>query len=426
MRPMADRLPDGRSHLTLGLCTILHGFTHAYGSMLVPLYLAMQADLKLSGVGAASLVVSLYGAVYNLGSFGAGVIADRFDRKTLLAIGLLGNAAAIGGIGFCRAYPGILALGVAAGLFGTIFHPAANALATSHYPKSPGMAIGLLGIGSGLGFFFGPQYAGWRAHAAAWHLDHIAQWQKPCVELGIAGLVCGVVFLLVGRDPHSQHRRKTAGRLDPLLRRRVVHIACVLMFRDFAGVATISLAALYVQRAFGMGVEGAGLFVGKMMLPSVLVNPLCVLLTPRGRRLPGLAIILIAGGCIVVTTPLWPARFALLALCGFMTLQMGSYAVSDASILERVGAEVRGRVVGLFLVIAGTFGASGPWVMGAWTDWLGPRGLSQHGYFAPFGLMGIFMLVAAAAPKLIARLGEATTQITPAQEISPATMGSVV
>jgi MFS family permease len=109
-----------------------------------------------------------------------------------------------------------------------------------------------------------------------------------------------------------------------------------------------------------------------------------------------------------------------------MTLQMGSYAVSDASILERVGAEVRGRVVGLFLVIAGTFGALGPWVMGAWTDWLGPRGLSQHGYFAPFGLMGIFMLVAAAAPKLIARLGEATTQITPAQEISPATMGSVV
>jgi MFS family permease len=422
---MPPRLPNARSHLTLALCTILHGFTHAYGSMLVPLYLAIQADLHLGGVWAASLVVTVYGAVYNLGSFGAGVIADRFDRKTLLAVGLLGNAAAIGGIGLCREYPAILALGVAAGAFGAIFHPAANALATSHYPRSPGMAIGLLGIGSGLGFFFGPQYAGWRAHAAAWHLDHVAQWQKPCVELGIAGLVFGLIFLFVGRDPGSHHRREKSAPLDPRLRKRVMRIAGVLMFRDFAGVATLSLAAIYVQRAFGMGVEGAGFFVGKMMLPSVLINPLCVFLTPGRRRLPGLTMILLAGGLVVATTPLWPARMALLALCGFQTLQMGSYAVSDASILERVGPEVRGRVVGLFLVIAGTFGALGPWVMGAWTDWLGPRGFSRAGYLPPFGLMGIFMLIAAAAPRLIARLGEATTAITPAQEISPATMGSV-
>jgi MFS family permease len=422
---MPNRLPTGRSHITLALCTILHGFTHAYGSMLVPLYLAMKSDLQLPGIWAASLVVTLYGAVYNLGSFAAGVAADRFDRKTLLAIGLLGNAAAIGGIGVCRQYPAILALGIAAGIFGAIFHPAANALTSSHYPKSPGMAIGLLGIGSGLGFFIGPQYAGWRAHTAAWRLDHIAQWQKPCVELGIAGLVCGVIFLFVAVDPHSHNRAKNSPPLDPLLRRKVTHIAAVLMFRDFAGVATLSLAALYVQRAFGMGVEGAGMFVGKMMLPSVMVNPLCVFLTPGRRRLPGLAIILAAGGLVVATTPLWPARFALLALCGFMTLQMGSYAVSDASILERVGPEMRGRVVGLFLVIAGTFGAMGPWVMGAWTDWLGPRGQSPRGYFAPFGLMGLFMLIAAAAPRLIARLGEPITTITPAQEISPATMGSV-
>jgi MFS family permease len=426
MRPMADRLPNGRSHLTLALCTILHGFTHAYGSMLVPLYLAMQMDLRLSGVWAASLVVTVYGAVYNLGSFAAGIAADRFDRKTLLAIGLLGNAAAIGGIGLCRQYPAILALGVAAGIFGAIFHPAANALASSQYPRSPGMAIGLLGIGSGLGFFFGPQFAGWRAHAAMWHLDHIAQWQKPCVELGIAGLVCGVIFLLVGNDPHSHHRRGNPARLDPQLRRKVTRIACVLMFRDFAGVATLSLAALYVQRALGMGVQGAGLFVGKMMLPSVMINPLCVLLTARRRRLPGLAIILVTGGLIVATTPLLPGRFTLLVLGAFQTLQMGSYAVSDASILERVDAEVRGRVVGLFLVIAGTFGALGPWVMGAWTDWLGPRGFSQSGYFAPFALMGVFMLIAAIAPRFIARLGEPTTTITPAEEISPATMGSVV
>ena len=63
---------------------------------------------------------------------------------------------------------GLSALGVAAGLFGTLFHPAANALVCAHYPRHPGLAIGLLGVGSGLGFFAGPQYAGWRAESAAW------------------------------------------------------------------------------------------------------------------------------------------------------------------------------------------------------------------------------------------------------------------
>ena len=36
-----------RSHLTLGLCTILHAFTHAYGTLLVPLYLLVTQVLGL-------------------------------------------------------------------------------------------------------------------------------------------------------------------------------------------------------------------------------------------------------------------------------------------------------------------------------------------------------------------------------------------
>jgi MFS family permease len=148
--------------LTLGLGVVLHAFTHAYGTLLVPLYLLIQKDLKLAGTSGASLIVTVYGLVYCLGSFPAGVFADGRDRKGLLGIGLIGNAAAIMLMGFTRQYEVILALAVVAGIFGTLFHPAANALMPEHYPKSPGMAIGLLGIGSGVGFFVGPQYAGWR------------------------------------------------------------------------------------------------------------------------------------------------------------------------------------------------------------------------------------------------------------------------
>ena len=81
--------------------------------------------------------------------------------------------AAIALMGLTRRYELLVLLGVLGGLFGTLFHPAANALIPAHYPKKLGIVIGLLGIGSGLGFFAGPQFAGWRADAippstAAW------------------------------------------------------------------------------------------------------------------------------------------------------------------------------------------------------------------------------------------------------------------
>ena len=412
-----------RSHLTLGLCTILHGFTHAYGSMLVPLYFRIADDLKLSGVGAATLIVTLYGAVYNLGSYISGLAADRFSRKTLLAVGLLGNALAILGIGLVRQYPAILALAVAAGIFGTIFHPAANALSSAHYPKSPGMAIGILGIGSGLGFFFGPQIAGWRAATASWHLWNVAQWQKPCIEMAVAGFLVGIIFLFVGRDADGIHPHERK-RIEPKLNGRVIRLAMVLMFRDFAGVAGLSLAAIYVKNVFGLNVSRAGLFVGVMMLPSVLFNPLSVFVTPGRRRLPGLTIVLILGGLIAATAPIWPLHGALVILCAFQTMQLASYAISDGAMLERVPSALRGRTSGLFLQIAGTFGALGPWVMGAWADHLGDSKI-QSDYIGPFALIGACMIVAAAAPPLIARLGPVLSAISPLAEISPETMGGV-
>src|SRR5437764_15197054 len=69
--------PGVRTHLTLALCTVLHAFTHAYGTMLVPLYLLMKSDLRLAGVNRASAVVTVYGLVNCLLSYGAGVFADR-------------------------------------------------------------------------------------------------------------------------------------------------------------------------------------------------------------------------------------------------------------------------------------------------------------------------------------------------------------
>jgi MFS family permease len=415
-------VPRFRSHITLGLATLLHAFTHAYSVMLVPLYLLVRDDLHLTRVSSVSLIVTLYGLIYCLCSYGAGVLADRFNRKALLGIGLLGNALAITGIGLTRRYEMLIVLGLCAGIFGALFHPAANALAPAHYPKGPGMAIGLLGMGSGLGFFFGPQFSGWRAQSASWQFGAIAQWQKPCIELGIVGIIVGVLFLILA----SEARHAPPEFHPPLgaaLRRRVILVALLLMLRDFAGIASQTLLSLYLQRAFRFDVKRAGIALGSMMLLGIIANPLFVWLSPHGRRLPMYCALVISGALFIALVPFSSMRSILPLMCLFQACQLGSYAVSDAAMLERVSPQVRGRVVGLFLTVAGTFAASAPFAMGYWIDLLKDRASEPAAYIPLFLTLAVTIAASSLAVAFIARLGPVQgPRIEPLSEVMPRTV----
>jgi len=422
--PMSDRKSAFQAPFTLIGCTACHAFTHAYACMLVPLYLLMVADLHLAGVSAASLVVAVYGMVYCLGSYPAGVLADFVNRKSLLGCGLALNALVAIGIGLTRRYDLLLVLGALGGVTGTLFHPAAGALVPAHYPKNPGMAIGLLGIGSGIGFFAGPQYAGWRAEAAHWHWGTIANWQRPCIEMGLAGLVVAALFLMFARETIGD--QPVAGRRAPMesrLRRNVMAVASVLGLRDFVGVALLSLGSVYLQKAMHADTQRTGLFLGAMTALSIVVNPMLVWLSMGRLRLRSLAAAVIGAGCVIAVIPLCSGEHVFAILCAAQTLQMGSYAISDAAILERVPAALRGRVYGLFLCIAGTMANTAPWLMGWWTDRFGAAAAAQKTYLPPFATLGVMVALASLAVPLIARLGAAQgPAIDPLSEVAPSTM----
>jgi MFS family permease len=455
---MSGEVPRFRSHVTLALCTLLHAFTHAYGTMLVPLYLAMEHDLGLPGVWAATLIVTIYGLVYCLGSYPAGVLADRRNRKALLGIGLIVNALAILLMGLTRRYELLVALGVLGGLAGTLFHPAANALSTAHYPKSPGMAIGVVSIGAAMGFFAGPLYAGWRGGTAGW--------QTPLVEAGLFGVAFGVAFLFVakevrvgGASASTSHEARLAeaglgtdaslargdagvaatgsnGDVLPQaavrshppmgssLRWRMIAISTVLAGRDFTGIATLTLGSVYLQKARGLTVAQAGFILGAMMLIAVVANPLAVYFSGGRRRLPALFGILVAGGAVIACVPHVGVAYVLPVLCVFEAFHLSSYAVGEAAILERVAPAVRGRVIGIFITIAGTLASSSPWLMGAWTDAMGDAAGDPRSYALPFGVLGLLHVSAAGAVPLIRRVGATPTEqrVEPFTEISPQTL----
>lgn len=415
---------DGRSAATLALTTLLHAFTHAYQVLLVPLYLLMAADLKLPGVRAVTLVVTAYNAAYFLLSYPAGMLADRLNRKMLLGVGLLGNAVAIGLTGITHQYGAILLLGVSAGIFGTLFHPAANALLSAHYPRSPGMALGIMGIGSGIGFFFGSQYSGWRAESLSVRWLGLSNWQLPCVETALAGLVVAGVFLLLAREVEHATARRSRVPMGARVRCRMLAISGVLGWRDFAGAGAFSLLSIYLQKAQGYDARQTGWILGAMMLISVVATPLAVWATSGRRRLGGFAAVVIGGGVTLISVPHVPMTWLLTVLGIFQTFLLGSYAIGEVALVERVGDAVRGRVIGLYLTICGTMGAISPWVIGWWTDRIGRRAYEPGGYVGLFAVLGGMMIVSSAAVRLTAGLGAAHSmsmrEAVPIAEAEPA------
>jgi len=402
---MAEQTPPIQRHVTLGLCTTLHAFTHAYQALLVPLYLLIVADLQLSGVKSAALIVTVCNVIYFLLSYPAGVLADRHNRKTLLGIGLVGNALAILLLASTHHYWAILLLAASAGVFGSLFHPAANALVPAHYPNSPGMAVGLMGIGSGLGFFVGSQYSGWRAETISSPYFGLSRWQIPCVELAIVGVLFGAFFLLVAREvPHaaSQTRRHPMGSH---LRFQVLLIAVVLGLRDFAGVATLTLVSVYLQKAHDYTAEQTGWVLGAMGLISILSTPISVWATGGRRRLQGLGGIVILAGVTQFIVPHVPIGWVLTVLIVFQIFHLSSYSVAEVAMVELVVPAHRGRAIGLLLTVCGTLGAISPWAMGLWTDLLGQSAYRQSGYIIPFTVLGTLMILSSLSTRLMKTLG---------------------
>jgi MFS family permease len=188
---------------TLALAAVLHAFTHIYQMALIPLYLPIQRFYRRDTVDDATLLVTAMLVAYFLPSYAMGILADRFSRKKLLALGLAINALGFVALALAPNYGTALACAVTAGIGGSFFHPAATALIASLYPGSAGRALGFLGIGASVGFFFGPLYAGWRASHGSW--------QVPVLELGVAGLVAAMLFVWLA----DEHASRDANSLAP-------------------------------------------------------------------------------------------------------------------------------------------------------------------------------------------------------------------
>ena len=383
----------------LGWCGVLHVFTHLYNVILLPLYLPIQRDLGLTRVDQATGLMTAMMLGYVLPGYFIGLLADRWNRRLLLGWGLLVSALGLIGLSQARSFPVALAFVVLSGIGGSCYHPAANALIAQACPLNTGRAFGLVGIGASVGFFIGPLYAGWRAQHAGW--------RQPVLEAGLAGLAMAIIFLRWSSDPPPARRSPAAAarRLFPTAVALGWFVLTCLGFslRDFGASAMASLSSLFLQQAHGFSIERTGVALSVIFLASAVSNPLVGHLSDRGQG-RWITIVLLAAALVMIIFPFVPAAGAASALAVYGFFLLASFPITESALVVCVPDELRGRIFGLFLSIAGLIGNLGHWQAGVWVNHLGPDAHTASAYRPLFAGLALLVALAPLAMPALRRL----------------------
>jgi MFS transporter, FSR family, fosmidomycin resistance protein len=382
---------------TLWLTGVLHAFTHMYQVALMPLYLLIQRDFKFASVGQATLLLTVLMAACFGPSYPIGVLADKLNRKKLLGFGLALNGAGFVALALAPSYAWALVAVAVAGFGGSFYHPAATAMVVRMFPGGTGKALGLVGIGAGVGFFVGPIYAGWRASTLEPVLG-AAAWRQPVLELGVLGIVVAALFawLADNQQPAAAGEPRTtrAGQMFPTRALWFFFLAYCLAFsvRDFAGASMGSLTSLFLQNAHNYDPKWTGLALSGIYIAAIVSNPLLGSLSDGGRK-RWITLVLAVAAVMVAVFPRVPAgwTFPVLVVYGFFF--MAGYPMTEAALMESVPDAVRGRVFGLFVMWGGVIGNLSHWMVGAKVRQLGAAAHSVNTYFPIYAVIAFLMLV---------------------------------
>lgn len=195
-------------------------------------------------------------------------LAERMDRRWLIAVSLTiwSGATALGGL--ARSFTSLFALRVAVGVGEAGASPPAHSLITDFFPPSRrGTAFSIYSLGVSAGVLIGSIAGGYIAHSYGWRLTFVI--------FGAPGLLLALLIPLTLREPKR-------GRLDPprvaaaadkvpslrevfrrfVQKRALFHCVAGASIAAFGAYSIISFSAPFFIRAHGATLPEAGVFLG--------------------------------------------------------------------------------------------------------------------------------------------------------------------
>lgn len=307
--------------------------------------------------GAAPDVVTLLMASYSAAQFifapALGWASDRWGRKPVLLVSILGNVASFVWLAFAGSLLGVFAARLVAGVTGANIAVAQAYVADVTPGEGRARGMGLVGAAIGLGFVFGPAIGGVLAGPDAAHPD----FQTPFLAGAAVSAVASLLTLALLREP-ERHKAAAAEFMTP--RGRIAAFASVVGRPAVAlpilivGLITFvmggmeSTFALWAERQLSWGPRFTGYFLTYVGICMALVQGGAI--GPLVRRFAEARLVLAALVLFAASMFLIPAStsLALVLVAGaLMAVGAGLGQPSLSSLISRSAPQdMQGGVMG--------------------------------------------------------------------------------
>lgn len=382
----------------------------------------IKADLGLTDFQVGLLLGPAFGLFYVLVTVPIGWLADRWNRRVILASGITLWCAMTCGGAFVRSFLPLFGMRLGVGLGEAAVGPCAISLISDYFPRerrARAMSVFMSGtfIGAGSAFLFGGPLVAWIASLPPLHIPGfwpLLPWQMAFLFVGLPGFVVAALMFTV-REPVRTERIRHGLRTDAsgnaslgaafgFIRMRWRSFGA-LMLGSSSMVVIGSLlfwnVALF-ERTWGWGVRDVGLATGGMLLTGGTIGTLLgIRLTNRwiaqGRKdatfralWTGLAIS--APGFALF--PVMPSpELAMVALLFAFIGQAIVTPAGPASLSLIAPGQTKSQSAAIYFLVVGACGQIvGPAPVGLITDLLGDPSLLRYAMTAQASVVGVFAL----------------------------------
>lgn len=351
------------SKRTLSTCCAAHTLHDGLSDVtyvLLPL-LAQTFGLSLAQVG---LIRSAHRTAMAAFQIPAGLVAERFGERNLLALGTAMAGLAFVALGFASGFWMILVALFFAGCGSAVQHPLCSTIISHAYPGDGRRAA--LGTYN----FFGD--VGKFAFGGIVSLMLVAgiSWQVPVVGFGVAGILTAIAIFAVVTDSHAARAAATDAAAEAKPARKVrgwgirnrqgFTALCLIEIIDSSTRVGFLTFIAFLMMDKGLPAGWAALSVPLILVGGMAGKLACGFLAERVGITRTIVITEIATGIGIMLTLILPgiAAFLLLPLIG-VVLQ-GTSSVLYATIGDLVEQERLPRAFGLFYTLGSLCGIAAP------------------------------------------------------------------
>lgn len=382
---------EGRGRV---LATIAVGWALLVGTrmsypVLLP-YIREAYGLSLSVAGLLVTVIWLGSA---LGQLPGGILADRYDERLVMTVGLLAVAVALSVI-VLTTNPVVVFVGTGLVGLGLSLYPIARITILSDiYPESIGSALGVTMATGDVGQTILPPVAGILAAAVAWQLGF-----GLFVPLFL--LFAALVWMVVPRgdsaaETDSLSLERARAVLEALRTREMALVTVVLFVYILVWQSFTAFYPTYLVEIKGLSPAVAGTVFALFFGAGVVVKPVSGAAYDRIGMRGSLLAVVVGPVFGLAALPFIEGFWTIVGVTAIVSTMLGSGAITQSYLADTIPAAMRGTGLGVVRTIAATLGSGGPVLFGVLAD----RGFFDEAYLVLAGLMVLIVALTARMPR---------------------------